>query len=87
MRQLPCLQQEYFIGTGDGRKFMGDYERRSAPGEPLQRRIDVGFGSGIQPGNWFIQNQDWRVTNNGARQVEAFLAPERLSPPSYITVS
>ena len=67
---------------------MGDDERRFAPGKPMERRIDVGFGSGIQTGNRFIQDQDRRVTHNGASQIEAsLLAPERLSPPSYITVS
>ena len=73
MRQLSCLQQEHFVGTRNGRKFMGDDERRFAPGKPMERRIDVGFGSGIQTSNRFIQNQDRRVTHNGASQIEASL--------------
>ena len=54
-----------FIGILDGRETMGDGDRRTRLHQPLQSILYESFTLRVQGRGGFVENQDWRILQNG----------------------
>src|SRR5204862_2417688 len=64
---LALLEHKNLIGIADGTQTVGDYKCRPAGHQRCESGLNEGFAFGIQAGCGFVENQDSRVRQNGAR--------------------
>src|SRR6266545_2864704 len=67
------FQQQNFIRMSNGRELMRNDESCLSLRQPAQGGMNVGFRLGVQRGSRLVQNQNRRVTDYGAGDVQALL--------------
>src|SRR5215467_8983314 len=85
---LPILQDEYSIRAANGSKAMSNYKGGAADHEIGEGLLDQHFGFGVELGSRFIEDENGRVLQYGARnrnaltltaaQAHAALADDRI---------
>src|SRR5215510_16394323 len=68
---LAAVEYEDAVGVADGRQAMRDDERRAAGPKPAESREDDLFRNRVEGRRRFVQNQDRRVLDDGARHAQA----------------
>ena len=72
----PCSSTTIRSSHVNGREPMGDDQRRPAVHQILDRSHDGGFGGWVEGGGWFIEQENRRVLQEGARDPDALSLPD-----------
>src|SRR6266404_2332079 len=65
LNDLATIEHYYLIGVRDRRQPVGDHEHRPPSQQPVDRFLYEPLRLGIERGSGFIENEDWRVTEQG----------------------
>src|SRR5689334_795974 len=69
----PLVHDHDLIGRQDRGKTMSDRDHRSALGKTLQRSLNLLFRFGIQRRSRFVEQENWRILQQGSRDRDALL--------------
>ena len=65
------IEHEDEVGVGDGRQPVRDDEHRAAGEQPIHGFLDQTLGFGVERGSRFVENQNWRIDEQRARDRDA----------------
>ena len=74
---LATLQHDDLVGIDDGGQAVGDDQRGAVFRHLLQRRLDLVLGEAVERRGGFVEDQDGRALENGARDGHALLLAAR----------
>src|SRR5690242_15345369 len=69
------LDDQDLIRTSDGREAVRDDKRRTSAHQVLQPFLNQRFGFGVEAGSGFIEDENARIGENGARDGDALFLP------------
>src|SRR3990172_11798776 len=69
------LDHHDLIGAANGREAMGDDDRGPVHHQVLERLLDQGLGLRVERARRLVENEDWRVLEDGARDREPLPLP------------
>lgn len=71
------VETEDLVGLGDGRETVSDDEGGAALCELLERGLDMLFGARVERGSGFVEENDFRVLEDGACNCDALFFTTR----------
>ena len=73
----PPVEHDDLICVAHGREPVGDRDRRSSLGKPLERLLDEALGLRVERRRRLVEHEDRRVAEHGARDRHALLLAAR----------
>src|SRR5438874_954135 len=79
----PTINDEYFVGTANGRQPVRNHNRSLAFHQLVQRIENELLRFSVKPGGRLIENQDWRVSDYCSRDGDALALAARKGDSAF----